>query len=163
MKNLKSLFLGSLVAATLMLAPAKKAEAGVIVGFTGMIVCSIDSSSPTGCTGVALGLGGGLAAGGIWLMVKTSNIWLEGTGTLIVILDQENPAADQLEQGFAAAYPFIDNEQVIKNLAVKISNKIPADLADKVNVTLTENETRTALEGADLSEAQIQQVVDNLK
>lgn len=163
MKNLKSLFLGTLVASTLMLAPAKKAEAGVIVGFTGAVVCAVDSSSSGGCTGVALGLGAGIAVPGVWLMIHTSNIWVGVGGGILLVLDQENPTVGHLEEAFTTTYPFIDNEQVIKNLAAKVSSKIPTDLSDKINISLTENETREALEGVDLTEEQVEFVVNNLK
>lgn len=162
MKNLKSLLLGALLATSLIFAPAKKAEAGIVLAGTGFLVGAM-ADDPATIFGFTV-IGGSLVTGSMWLMTKFQNPWMKVGGTILIVLDTDR-ANDQPQfaEIFSKTFPFIDNAEVIENLAIKVAHQVPANLTDKVTISLSEDEIREALAGADLTEEQVEFVVNNLK
>ena len=93
------------------------------------------------------------------------NSW-QGIGITLIIMSADGKVSkDVLAQTLAKAYPFIDNGDTLSDLAQAIRDKVPpaGTSESKAFVSLTEDETRSALISANLSEEQIQRVVNDLK
>ena len=85
---------------------------------------------------------------------------------VVTVLDADGLLKqDVLAQGFEKAYPFIDNKEVLGNLASAIKVKAPEQfvVGQKYPLSLTESETRSILAASSLSEENIQKIVNDLK
>lgn len=145
--------------------PTKKAEAGVVIGMTGFALGSEygeSSASPYFAS-----MPGAVIAGlGVWMIRATHGVWGTIGGTLLIALDADSSLNQQkLEQVLVKTYPFINNFETIKSLAMTVKTKMPLKMEkDKEYlVRLTEEETLIALESADLSDEEIAFVVNDLK
>ena len=99
-----------------------------------------------------------------FLRPGAANTW-QGLGITLIIMNADGRVSqDVLAQTLAKAYPFIDNGETLSDLAKTIRAKVPPAGAgeSKSFVSLSESETRSALMSADLSEEQIQKVVNDL-
>ena len=86
-------------------------------------------------------------------------------GAFLIVLD-ENNANGSLANTLSERYPFIDNSEVLTNLADTILNKkleITKDATALALVTLPENEVRQVLSSVDLNESEINFIVNDLK
>jgi hypothetical protein len=89
-----------------------------------------------------------------------------GLGVITLLLDTNgNVDESVLTQKLKERYPFLDNSESIRNLSETIQSKVPTHLNQQQSylVSLSENETRSALNGSDLTEEQIQNVIQDLK
>jgi len=94
---------------------------------------------------------------------------IEYNNALWIVLDADgNLPQDALAQNLAAKYPFIDDRDVINNLAIAIREKAVTTpvVEGKKNVTLTQTEVLTILAPtglADLQPQAVQQLVQDLQ
>lgn len=161
--NLKKLLAVLLITGCMLATPVKKAEAGVIIGTLGLALIPEYGPEATVIPMTIAGISAGL--GVIVLRVTTGAAGTVG-GALLIALDANSSLSQNvLEQTFARSYPFIDNAQTISVLAKMIKDKAPklVEQNQKYLVTLSEDETREALETGDLTEEEIQKVVTELK
>lgn len=160
--SLKKLLVVPLMASFLTFAPAKKAEAGVIVYF-GM--ASLFDGKPAGhILGATLGtvtvVGGFVFGYPIYHLLPPLGMWVMG-GSLVLDADGSmNP--DLLAAELSQKYNFIDNQAVINDLVSTIKHRYEA-IGGNAYVVLSETETRNILAPAALSESEIQQVVADLQ
>lgn len=159
---IKKMMAVMLVAGVLQLViPAKKAEAGIVAaGITMIFAGGNDVDS-------ALSQGGMMVFGVGFVLGAITHGFGGGTGWLIMLDADGNMNQDQMAQNLAARYDFIDNSEVINGLAATIKTKFPSELKldddQSYYVSLSENETRATLAGADLSEEEIAFVANDLK
>lgn len=163
---MKKLMMGFLMMSFLIGVPVKKAEAGWAMGVVGTLGGSqVDADNLLGWG--ALALGGFTAIGtGIWVIRATHNGWGTAAGVVMIVLDTDSSLSQNvLENALTNAYPFLDNQMVIENLAKTIKAKAPREIKpdQKYLVSLTEAETLSNLNGADLTQEQIDLIVNDLK
>lgn len=166
--SFKKLLAVPLIVATLGLTvPAKKAEAGVIILFSTASLFS-DANKPIGyAVGGTLGAAtmyGGLVFGiplyqlipGLGLISMVGGLVLDANGNL---------PKEALATYLVDKYNFIDNQVIIESLvsAIKTKHESVKHINPEAYIALTESETRSILEAANLSEGEIQQVVNDLK
>lgn len=153
-KLISSLLLGSLLMMTI---PTPKANAGIIVAESCNKDCDILEAFGDMLGGLMV-IGGGSIIGGITaafapkvgLIIIASSIVLDADGSL---------NQDKLVEYLSKKYPFIDNQEVISDLALFLKQKsYQTDY-----VSLSEDETRHALSSLDLSEEEILSVTSDLK
>lgn len=150
MKKIKLVTLVMLTTCLIGLTP-KKAEAGVFIGYTGFALGHEYGQYQASPYLWALP-GASIAGMGVWVL-RVSKVG----GSLLIVLDETSQTQKKLEMALAHEYYFINNPEVIHNLATMINLKLPSTL-----VTLTETEVRTALAAVDLSEEEVQFVVNDL-
>lgn len=157
---MKRLLLTLTLISTLLLAPAKKAEAGFL-----LITLSPNPSSHELEDLMTLGGFVSVIGGGALLAVNQSVLGLAGAALLIVLDADSTINPDHLKNDFAKIYPFIDNEAALKNLASLAKNKIPSNpiVGEKQLIRIEEEKIVKALEGADLTPAQLEKIVNDLK
>ena len=143
-------FLVTALIATSMFAaiPAQKAEAGLIFG------CVVDKNH-----------NGGTSLAGFLVVSSVAYIFGAGLGWAIVLDEKGEISQDQLAGNLAMKYPFIDNADVTAELAntIKLKYAEEKNTQENVLVSLSENETRSILSQADLSDEEVEQVVNDLK
>ena len=172
MKRLSAGFLAlSLLASTMQ---SNRAEAGVILigsGIADELQAADDmrdgqlgqSDGDHSAAVVSLALGLSLTGGGLIILGEVTDAVFPAV--FLMVLDA-NGALNQniLAQGLERAYPFIDNSEVLGNLASALKAKAPeAFVGQKYSVSLTESETRSILAASSMSEENIQKVVNDLK
>jgi len=159
MKNIKktslALVLSILIGSTF---AAPKAEAGVVT----VIGSAVEGSM----AGVAAG--NAISWGGFALFeafTAVNNTW-HIVGIVLIALDASQPLTnDGIEQFLAKKYPFIDDREVISDLATLVRTKIVSSggLNQGMTVSIPENEVRTLLANSSLTDEQTQAVVTALK
>lgn len=162
---MKKLLLTLALISSLTLAPTKKAEAGLTIVGIGALQTALDTNSPG--LGVGIGIIGlATTVGGVWLLCNAKGGGGVFLGLALVALESEqSPGKEIIEQTLTNAYPFIDNSIAISNLAKLLKSQAPprVEKDQKYLISLTEADIRLAVEGADLTEAQLQKVVSDLK
>lgn len=158
MKKLLSLMLifGTLTFAL----PKKEAHAGIgIFAGTAMVCLPLKCDRPNGFIRGAVN-GAIFAAGGA-LIGAVATFLNPATGVKIiaysVILDAENES-NGLSEILAKKYTFINNQQVINELASAVKNQYELDKSQSI-IRLSEAETMQILEPAELSEGELALVV----
>lgn len=156
---MKKILLSFMLLASL-LAPTKKAEAGFLLITLSPNPSSHELEDLMTLSGFVTVVGGGA------LLAVNQSVWGLAGAALLIVLDADstiNP--DQLKNDFAKIYPFIDNEAALKNLASLAKKKIPSNpiIGEKQLIRIDEKEILKALEGADLTEAQLQKVISDLR
>ena len=150
----------------------KEAQAGlIIIGVCDLGLCNdLEDGGPVALTGFTMSFVGGLSTfvglATALLTNGTSGEPIVGVGASLLVLGIDgalNPGV--LEGNLSARYPFIDDREVTANLASSIYAKVPLNLKSNESyfVSLSENSTREILSPIDLSEEQIQKVVNDLK
>ena len=168
---MKKLLSGLLVLGTLSSFTAPKAHAGLGVG--------IVTGAPA--TGTIIGASLGAAAAGyitLKFATETGNtgfgifmgVVLGGPafGALTLLDVDANLSRDHLTQFFQQQYPFIDSHEALSKLLDVVKGKISEAIQNstgekEVMVSLTYEEVAEALEMADLTNAQIEQIALDLK
>lgn len=152
---------------TLML-PHQEAKAGFAIVGTGAVI-QVAQGDPPFCDLLILALGidsvflGGVVGGITMIFAPTigKNILFAS-----IILNADGSLSEsQLAQSLAANYNFIDNQQVIAELAATIKNKFEMnrDSEDSAYITLEHAETKEILSSSDLTEDQVMIVANDLK
>ena len=158
MKKIKKISLAlalSLLISTSFTAP--KAEAGVMTVIGGLAGNSIG--------GIALGA---LVSWGGFAILETvaqDNPW-RIAGLVLIVLDAKQPLTnDGIEQFLAQRYPFIDDREVISDLANLMRTKIVScgAINTSMMVSIPEQEVRSILANSSLSAAQTETLVTALK
>lgn len=167
---MKTIILASLLSLFINGAFTQKAQAGLLLFGTGLALD--DTSNPNGSSGPAL-FG---YISGVWLI--TAGTLVGGTITIFnprlgikiflssIVLDVDGSLAkEQLKIALNENYPFIDNDEVVTDLASAIKNKFSQNKNEenKAYVFLTKEETLRILAPADLSPELLSQVVYDLK
>lgn len=145
----------------LILTPQPKANAGLVLIVGGSIADTSGEgnwATMSGFTGMLFGVmiaGGGYGAGSAWVTV---------TGAAMVALD-EKPSLSQstLEIILSDKYPFIDNEQVIKNLAKNVLIKAQPVQENILLAKFTESEISELLSPANLTDEDLAIVVSDFQ
>lgn len=102
----------------------------------------------------------GLMATGFVGMLATGTIG--GTWSLLFFLDaEENLPQANIEQGLAARFPFLDNQETINSLSKLIKNKYQVSKSDFI--TLTQAELNPILESTDLTNEQYEIIIKELQ
>lgn len=155
-----------LIATTLQMAiPAKKAEAGLL--FTAGVGVSDSTTGGQLLLCFGLTMVAPLAIGTILAIKGIGPRWITIPATVaVVFLDEKSPFnPHSLEATLQERYPFVDNHDVLKQLANSIRQKFQD--TNPVNemyfVSLTENETRSILAPVELTEEQVEIMVNELK
>lgn len=157
-----------LIVATLgIITPAKKAQAGVVILFSTASLFN-DAHKPIGYSiggtlGAATMIGGVLYGLPLYEILPPFGLFMiVGSAVLDINGDLSK---DALAAELAEKYNFIDNQAVIENLASKIKSEY--ELVKVVHkdayIALNESETRLILEASNLSESEIEHVVNDLK
>ena len=153
---MKKILAMAVVAATLSAAmPVKKAEAGIM--FATQANQLFRGQDEVGKVGLFIG---------VYMAMTGLTVGVRGAGVTLILLDADgNVSKDALASSLSAKYPFVDDASVIANLADTIKDKYAAqkDARGNALVSLSEDETRSILSGADLSENEIARVVQDLK
>lgn len=140
-----------------------KSHAGIIVGGGGTAL-TIASRGYIASLTVPL-----IVIGGVTAVVATASLTAGVLPGLIVLLVLEEDGAlpqDQLESVLSERYHFINDREVISMLALEIKSKadeMDLDQEGKKVVTLDSSEVRPILIATELSEEEIQLVVEDLK
>lgn len=161
--NLKKILGVFLIASCLIVTPVKKAEAGVVIGTIGLALVPEYGPEATIVPMTIAGISAGL---GVVIIRLTTSIAGTVGGSLLIALDANtNLSQSVLVQTFARSYPFINNQQTLNELAKTLKEKAPKTIEayQKIEVSLSENEVRDALESSDLTEEEIQVVIQELK
>lgn len=166
--SFKKLLAVPLIVATLGLAvPAKKAEAGVVMTFSIAGLFNRDHKDIGYAIGATIGsattIGGLIYAIPMYQLVPGLGLILMGSA---IVLDANgNLPKEAITAYLAEKYNFIDNQAVIENLASEIKTKYESvkQINPEAYIALTESETRSILEAANLSDGEIEQVVADLK
>jgi hypothetical protein len=145
---------------------APKANAGLVVGLI--------AGAPG--AGAAIGVGAGTAFTLVALIAQEGDDLGEGVillfSPLIVTMGTLLDVDSSLSQGelysaFRKKYTFIDNHEALASLSdtviEKISHISEAELKAKTYVSLSREEVAAALETADISQAQFEQIANDLK
>jgi hypothetical protein len=150
-----------LMAAVAVSMPAPQAQAGVLITTKG-----IERATQGTAIDVIYGAGW-ISLGAAVIMFGADNYLASSTfagqlGSIMIIALDANASLsqDMLEKGFSAAFPFIDNAEVISDLAAAVKTK--ANGKTDVMVSLSVEETQSILSATDLSAEQIQTVVSSL-
>lgn len=166
--NLKRIVSCLLIATTLTTAMPKKAEAGFVIGGSGVTMV-IAGDKPA-----LYGTGAGMAAVGMLTFITGTAMIIMGTpllpvGVALFVLSEDGslPQSD-LEKIIAMKYPFIQEADVIQDLAILIKEKAEAQeyVNDQKFVTVSEEEVHALLAHTDLPETspeQVQILVNELK
>lgn len=92
-----------------------------------------------------------------------------GVGLAMILLDADTAAqTSNIEQGLKIQYPFVDNGESIQNLAQEIQAKLPvihefSDSKDEsFEINFSENEIRDIFQDADMSEDNLQILIQDL-
>ena len=108
-----------------------------------------------------------------WLLSPHDSIFVDGSFTsaasVLLFLDADGSLPqDQFASALQKKYPFIDNSETIANLSEKFQEKAKPAFAqltiqgDKVMISLTPDEVKSALIDANLKPAQLAQVINDL-
>lgn len=160
--SLKKLLVVPLIAATLLMTPIKKAEAGVIVYFgTASLFNGSTAGHIVGATlGTATVIGGFVFGYPIYYLLPPLGMWVMG-GSLVLDANG-NMAPELLAAELSEKYGFIDNQAVINDLVSTIKHRYET-IGGNAYIVLSEIETRQILAPAALSESEIQEVVSDLQ
>lgn len=155
---MKKLISSLLIAVTLMVGfPKPKAEAGVYLFYEAQ---QIDMP---GITGGFLSI----CAGGwiVYGLMKHNPYAIFGAMALLALDEKQNPNQGELENYLTTKYPFIDNQEAIKNLSKTVQSQFPHPMeAEKPYVvSVSPSLVKNALEAADLTAEQVKIVTDDLK
>lgn len=112
-----------------------------------------------------MSISGGLSVGGLALINNFLGLGGQVAGVTILVLDAKNFInPHDLANVFALKYPFVDNREALLVLAQTVNNKAPVNFKDgPYMINLPEEETRMAISSADLSEEQLQIIINDLK
>lgn len=138
MKSLKK-YVAMLCLSLSLLSPFQKAESGILIA-----VASRTES------GVAIGL----------VFVILGVLYQNGG---LVVLEERSNYVTALENNLAEQFPFIDNAQVLNNIASAATEKFIADGRDEVNVKFSAEETKVLIAPANLDADQEAVVVEALQ
>lgn len=149
-----------LLSLVLILGLNTSAQAGIGVFFgAASVVISLGEEEPYG-----LILTAPLA---IICLLKAGELALFGNPTLaLIVLDSKPTNVHQLQTILSEKFNFIDNQSVLADLSQKLHAPLEAArLSGKTvaNIALPADLVRNSLEAADLSEGEIQQVIEELK
>ena len=147
----------------------KNAQAGVILGGLGVMLiggCALNQYDDS--AEIVTGIGAFVAGAGGIVSALTGGFGVGGVAGALITLDVDGSLLkSQLEKAFAAKYPFIDNAEATAQLADLVKKNVPADLklnqGEGFRVSVPADQTLSVLEKLDLTEAQQQMVVDDLK
>jgi len=140
----------------------QKAQAGIISAIGSIGEMGDDTASGA----LALALSGGIIVGGIAIINNCMGTVGEVIGITLLVLDADASSnRDDLANAFAVAYPAVDNLEALDKLALTVTSKIPAGArtGEKFMISVPEQETRASLVTANISKAQIQKIVNDLK
>lgn len=144
--------------------PKKEANAGVLLFAASSIPSGHGPGDVLNDIGAMIGaifIGfAGSAVGGV-VSIFNPSVGLKIIYGSIILNADGSINQQSLEQSFSEKYNFIDNQEVINGLAKSIKTKYQQNKANAY-VTLSEEETRSILEPAMLSEGEIAQVVIDL-
>ena len=149
--------------------PCNSARAGIAVVVASGELGHINSENPVN-GGELIGLGGaaiGAVTGitGIVVGIVTGNFELAEIGGGLLLLDADGSLpADQLQDRFSKQYPFIDNVDAIAGLSGLVKQKYNEVKRPDGSafIKLNDSEVRPVLIRADLTDAQITKVVNDL-
>jgi hypothetical protein len=148
-------FLLTLALTTLLIAPAQKAEAGIILVGTGVTLAA---------TGNSEGLGA-VALGGFFAGMMIVPFVAAATGPIAwIVLEEKLENTDGIATKLSKLYPEINDYSVAQELADEIFNEYLANKDDSgvTNIKLSKELTRSILERSDLTPSQIEKIATDL-
>jgi hypothetical protein len=148
-------FLLTLSLTTLLIAPAQKAEAGIILVGTGVTLAA---------TGNSEGLGA-VALGGFFAGMMIVPFVAAATGPIAwIVLEEKLENTDGIATKLSKLYPEINDYSVAQELADEIFNEYLANKDDSgvTNIKLSKELTRSILERSDLTPSQIEKIATDL-
>lgn len=165
MKRLIALMMGTMMCLSITF---KKAEAGVVYTTTSCIALEWNNAGGPPVSCIVFGLIPGAALTALGLVASGVTIFfnprLAGKMALgSIVLDSQNSSGQ--ERVLSEKFPFIDNQNVIKELAASLRSEYDKYNTNekKLYVTLPAEKVKGILEQADLSSGEINQVVLELK
>ena len=166
MKKISSLVIASLLMATVSGFAAPSANAGILLAAIPSKDCDHYGCIPTtaNLSGAALVVIG-VVAGVTGLLSGSTNAAIVG-GSILLLDTNGSISQDALAETLSKTYPFIDNAEVTSSLSTSIHAKFQAEAKageSQVFVSLTADETRSALQFADLTEEQTLKIISDLK
>lgn len=155
MKKLLSTFLFAITLINGYYSP--KAEAGVYLFYEAQ---QMDLPGVTGTFFMVCGAGWG-----VFGLVKQNPLALFGGMALIALDEKQNRNQGVLEKYLFEKYPFIDNQEAIKNLSKTVQSQFPNPLVSEKEyvISVAPELVKAALEAADLSPEQVKIVTNDLK
>ena len=98
------------------------------------------------------------------LFLISGTVALVGVGLLVLDADG-GLSQDDLVQSLASKYPFVDNHEVIEQLATAIKQNAPSKIENghRYLISVSQEEVKSIFGGTDLSVEQIQKIADDLK
>ena len=117
-----------------------------------------------GLVGFGTGIFGVLPIEITALFLHSGTVALVGAGLLVLDADG-SLSQDRMVQALSAKYPFVDNHEVIEQLATAIKVNAPSKIENgkRYVVSVSQEEVNAILEGTDLTEDQMQKIADDLK
>jgi hypothetical protein len=141
--------------------PVKSANAGVISVLAG--AASVGTDPAGGIAGVAVG---GLVAWGGYMLAHNHNSNWRPLGIVLIVLDaKQELTADGIESYLTQNYSFLDDREVVADLATMIKTKLLASGATQkaMEVHFSEAEVRQVLAGSSVTADQANLMVQTLK